>query len=501
MPRSLGIGRVGDPGSSTPGGGGASAVPDLAALSAVNDALLVNGAILGVGTMQDVYELDKASATAADGIDVVLTLSGTGRWKRKFVGGGSWAYQAAWFVDSATGYDENDGAAAITTGYNGPLATIGELMKRLGQDDLQVDMTVDIADTGTIIADQLFSATSTDAHTITVRGVPTGLYSGFATAVTNYNGTTGVADLLTDAAIAVSWTASGLVGKLGQITNGANIATFVVGKDLGAKQARVSRYFDITNFAQLQPIVNDLFVIYDVTKLEGFIAVECFGQASFIFQNLELGTGASGGIGVLAGFCQFAGCQLHNLAVDSGAACNVVASRLDGINHTLSPNSLSVDSCLFTRTGGHSLIVDQGGFVSVFNASMVQASAGVDVSAGGGVYLLDTLAVYDSTGAGVTVDAHGTVECVSNILLFGSGNTTYGLRLRDGGMLSYSTLKPTITGTSGNASIGGLDVDWTMVPYTNPDALAAVRDLASEELGARYPFDLSLMLNAGLMPH
>lgn len=496
--------RTGSPGGSTPGGGGASAVADLAALTAVNDAVLTNGAILGVGTMQDVYELDKASTVLVSYPDIMPTLSGTGRWMRKFVGGASWTSQAAWFVDSAGGDDEYDGTAAVHgAGYIGPLATIDEFIKRVGRSDLQTDMTVDIGDIGAIVSDQFFTARSTDAHSITVRGAPTGLYSGFATAVTAYNGTTGVADLLTDAAIPVSWTASGLVGKLAQVNVGADIATFIVAKDLGAKQARVSRYFDVTNFVQLQPGINDFIVVYDVTRLDGFIAIECYGQASFIFQSIELGSGVAvgnEGIGVLAGFCQFVGCQLHNLAIDSGAAANAVASRIDGINHTLSPNALSVDACLFTRTGGHSLIVDQGGFVTIFNASMIQASAGVDVSAGGGMYLIDTFCVFDSTGAGVTIDAHGTVECASGILIFGSGNTTYGARLRDGGMLSYSTLKPTITGTSGNASVGGLDVDWTMVPFTNPDALAGVRDLAAEELGARYPFNLSLMLNAGWMP-
>ena len=507
--------RSADPGGGTPGGGGASGVVDLAALSAVNDAALVNGAILGVGTMQDVYELDKASATALSFPDVVATLSGTGRWKRKFIGGQSWQDQAVWHVNFTTGNDERDGsAAAVGAGYIGPLKTLAEFFKRLrnGNGPPTTDMLVTMGATDTSGGVDCYvdfgagDIGGVASRIIRILGARTVFYPAAGTttvsAVTPYNAATSQPDLFTDAALPASWTASALVGKLGIMTTGvATGGVFAVEFDLGARQARVSRPIVPTTFTQVQPVATNQFQIYTCTGIDGMVTVNCTGNGILEFVDLDVGTNG-GSVTVLSGSAFFYGCYVHTLTNNAGFV-DLVGSLHDGVFHTLSPQATNFDAGLMTRTGGAAVVIDQGGIVVVFNAAMVGVSAGIDVSAGGYLYCLDSLMVFNSTAAGVAISQGANVEMGAGVALFGTTNTTFGVNVLAGGFLTYSTLKPTLTGTTGDAQVGGYPIDWTMAPFTNPDELCGIRDLVlpSPNLLATYSMQVSQVFNAGAMPH
>ena len=499
------------------GGGGApgsaglfSAVPNLAALTALVDAALINGAVVGVGTMQDVYELDKASATALSFPDVVATASGTGRWKRKFIGGQSWQDQALWFCNFTLGNDENDGSAAVGAGFVGPLKTVAEFFKRLRNGTgMSTDMLVSIAQndtSGGVACNVDFGAGDIGgaaSRIIRLQGVRTVFYPAAGTttvsAVTPYAAVTSQPDLFTSAAIPVSWTASGLVGMLGIMTTGvATGGVFAVEFDLGAKQARVSRPIIPNSFTQVQPVATNEFQMYTCTRIDGQVSVDCTGNGIIEFMDLDVGF--SGSVTVLNGSAFFYGSYVHTLS-NSGGQVDLIGCLHDGTFHTLSPQGTNLDAGLLTRTGGAAMVIDQGGFVAVFNAAMVGVSAGIDVSAGGDLYCLDSLMVFNSTGAGLTVSQGANVEMGAGIALFGTTNTTYGVNVLGGGFLTYSTLVPTLTGTSGDSLIGGEVIPWLDMPFTNPDELCGIRDLAAPELGNEYGFALTQSLIAGTMPH
>src|SRR5512138_2293567 len=96
-------------------------VANIAALSATNDAQIPNGTGKFVATVRDMFYLDKTSVAAANGITVVATLSGTGRWIRSFTVDQAWVNQTNWYINATTGSDEATGALGA------PIKTWAEL--------------------------------------------------------------------------------------------------------------------------------------------------------------------------------------------------------------------------------------------------------------------------------------------------------------------------------------------------------------------------------------
>ncbi len=500
----------GNGGGASPGTAGLySAVPNLASLFALVDTALINGALVGVGTMQDAWQLDKASTDTLAFPDVLPTLSGTGRWLRKFISGQSWAGQAAWFTNFLTGNDEYDGTAAVAGGgYIGPLKTVAEFFKRMRGAVLHdTDMLVTMgADDTTDVAAQLdFGGDNAGlSRLVRIKGARTVIYPAAGTttvsAVTAYNAATSQPDLFTSAGIPVSWTASGLVEMLGIMTTGVAAGTvFAVEADLGAKQARVSRPIIPTIFTQGQPAPGDQFQIYTATLLGGVVTVDCRGAGILEFEDLNVGSTSAATI-VLNGSAFFYGCYVNGLVNNAGAV-ELSGCLHDGIFHTLSSQGTNLDGGLMTRIGGAAMIIDQGGIVVVFNAAMIGVSAGIDVSAGGYLYCLDSLMCFNSTGAGLTVSQGANVEMGAGVALFGTTNVDVGVNVLGNGFVGYSTLKPTLTGTAGDSRVGGEIIPWADMPFTNPDELAGIRDLAAPELGVEYAHALMDSLVAGTMPH
>jgi len=102
-------------------------VDTLAELTGIPDTIIKNGSEKYVNTVKDTFALDKSSAVVVDGITVIATNSGTGRWIRKGNSNIDWITQSAWYIDANNGNDENDGFTSVTA-----LASFAEYKRRVG---------------------------------------------------------------------------------------------------------------------------------------------------------------------------------------------------------------------------------------------------------------------------------------------------------------------------------------------------------------------------------
>lgn len=98
----------------------------LSTLSDENATALPDGSTRFVDTLQANFVLDKTSTATVDGITVLATNTPAGRWLRVLAPSPTWTAQLTWYVDPATGNDENSGASALA-----PLKTLKEVTRRL----------------------------------------------------------------------------------------------------------------------------------------------------------------------------------------------------------------------------------------------------------------------------------------------------------------------------------------------------------------------------------
>lgn len=107
-------------------------IANIAALAAIADAPLADGAEVEVATLGQIWKLAKTDvATVADGITVIASADGK-RWKRVLSSVPRWTNQTAWYVNYATGDDEFTGTSATVDGGGvGPLKTVAEFTRRV----------------------------------------------------------------------------------------------------------------------------------------------------------------------------------------------------------------------------------------------------------------------------------------------------------------------------------------------------------------------------------
>jgi hypothetical protein len=127
--------------------------------------------------------LDKTLVLTPSGIDIVLGFGG-GNWVRTTLADASWLYQAAWYVDPATGDDENDGS------IGNPLDTVHEAQLRaFGQGaTLQQSTTLTIVSPLPASDKITLDVGLKTGDSFTLDGAVTSIYSGTIDAVTNYDG-------------------------------------------------------------------------------------------------------------------------------------------------------------------------------------------------------------------------------------------------------------------------------------------------------------------------
>ncbi len=268
--------------------GPGAVLADAAALTSFDMEALADGTFAYVSTFDDLFELELTSTATVDGVTVIATSSGTGRWLRVGNPAIRWRMQEEWFIDADAGDDEATGASGF------PIRTQAEWRRRTGgQPMAPMDINF-ISDTAEPMVWDVLNTFENRIFVMGVRSAP--IFTGMMGSVQNWDDVAKTDGRFTDASIPVSWTASGYVGKLGVVTSGTSVGkTFWVAKDLGAQTARFSHVTEAGDFA-IDVVANgDTYTLHDQTKLTGEQIFFVRGHESALhFYDIEFGTLGAG---------------------------------------------------------------------------------------------------------------------------------------------------------------------------------------------------------------
>jgi hypothetical protein len=285
------------------------AVANTSALGVVDDTAIDNGSVVSMLSVKNLWFLDKNSTLSTDGITVIATNSGTGRWIRMIQSHLSWRKQAAWYIDQASGDDENDGSTAGTA-----LASHEEFQRRVADEDqpIDVDMVVTFTSDYTGDIENTVSVSQvTQYGSITYQGQRTVIFSGTVTAVTPWaTGTT--AGTFSDSALATSFTSSGGLNKLCVLTSGTNSgAASWLTRETVAKTIRYSGFFSDSTFAQSDPDMGDSYEVVSLTEITGKITQVGDGFTTFKNISLQPTGGFDAQIQIYGGYVAFTYCDIE----------------------------------------------------------------------------------------------------------------------------------------------------------------------------------------------
>lgn len=461
------------------------AVANVGVLAALDDAPLDDGSVVGMLSVLDTWTLIKTAASpAADGITVIVPLSGAGRWVRSQRSNPFWRSQTTWHIDQGAGDDENDGLTAVDA-----LASHEEFQRRVADSShpIEVVMTVtfDANYTGNIENKAPVSQISPFGQ-ITYLGTRTTLFSGSFTAVTPW-ATTTTAGTMTDAALPVSWAASGGLEKLCVLTSGPNAGSASwITLETVAKTARYSGFFNETTFATHDPGVAETYDVVDLTVINGRIVQDVAGYA--VFKNLRIAPvgGFEIGVQIFFGSAALTYCDVdvNNMffGYDNGFPHSVNGCRIQcatGGMRTFNC-ALSLYTSWFRANG---LTAGAGSIISLWSRSMGQKEAGgpnieksigaeasgtVRVRDGGEYCLLD---VANATERAIRIELHGNATIYPTGVVWGLNNTiSYGAEIEAAGTIVYpapASAHFSFAAITADFLVGGISVNVAGLPVVD----------------------------------
>ena len=508
-------GPTGDTGPTGPAGEVAP-VPNLTALTALNDVVIQDDGFRFVQTLLAWFRLDKSSTLPIDGIEIVATSSGIGRWIRRIDEGNdqNWTRQAVWYIDPANSTtfanDENVGDTAAN-----PIRSWAELRRRHGHGFAKLtgapsavirpheQITINLL-SDTPINDGIDLQVRLRNETLlSIIGTATTVGGGTITAVVPLNRNANQAWTITDPLQV--WTTH--LGRRVRITSGPNTGQlFWVARDFGAGVARVSApnnpgmppppdnlMTSTVTVGSISP--GDTYVIEELSNLP-INSLQVFGPMDPVvppatnqqlpliaFANLSLiglfqsvppgvqNFGTLTSISSVEGFVNafWKGCRFKtHVAVFGKFKPNVFfnCEFESGIEAQGATGFVFGGFCrTITQVRGGHLVLDFDYLVQG-----IAAQNGV-IFAGIGSINIGTACVFDAiVNAGVTVSGgadiptatHEAAVRVSNQFsgnnaLYGNGNTFGGLAVLGGATFVYVNT-PTITGPGGDFSLAGSNV-------------------------------------------
>lgn len=443
--------------------GGAFSVPNIAALAAVDTVGMVDGAQIYVESVRSVFTLSSTAGTP-DNITIVDAYGSSKYWYRDVQRSLTWEYQTTWYIDSATGDDENSGATSLL-----PLATWAEFCRRV--ETVYVTMTVNVvAATGQSLIGT-FKPGNTTA-TLTVQGVPTVLASGATSTFVNPVPASNTRGTVTVTEINFAT----YVGKIARIQ--ASDALLPILTNAGAV-GRGGYWVDglantlPTNGATVE--VLDLVAVTTVQIFSNGLPVQAkyLSCTSTTFQDLPVLNWGSAKIP--SSYYGWYGC-----AFAYGVMVTCINTYLGGCLGSGSSLAIVTDGNQAAFIGGGSL-----GGVSI--NSGVAYFQGFQIESTGAPLLLtgQSSMASDSTSAPLGVyssTAQRTGVYVQQNAFFKSGGATYGAVTNygmiaiDGGRILIPSGTPTVTGTSGDFLIQGANS--VVAPPTAGGVWAAAVDLS-----------------------
>lgn len=396
--------------------------------------------------------------------------------------------QTAWYVNPTTGDDDNDGSE------ESPLQTLSEVARRWYGQSINVKTTVylpaeDLPDTDK----PRWHFHIDEDGAVLLKGTATTVATGTLTSVTQRNTTTGQPNEVTDTNLSDNWGALGLVNKRIRLTSGSNIGAVAwVAKDLGSKQARVSSWcvdseVDLDDLpwepnpanceaastdgyvVESLPTINDMTV--DVTvNSKGALYETC----KFWFEDVRIAPGVDRHVffHVIGERYTFAlnRCDVTNVEPVPGGTMPLTncMSYIPGLQN-------NITMYLFGGFVRYYLNTGMSNEVAVGRAALIHG--GVWCWGGklsmfyGGCCIMET-----GSYAGIEVSAGGVVVSQDQPI-FGDADTGKGVVVNKGSKLLYDTTKPTITGTGGEANVGGTAKLWSEIPFFDTASGAAIVEL------------------------
>lgn len=393
--------------------------------------------------------------------------------------------QTDWYINPVSGNDIRNGSVTY------PLKTLAELAKRLKGFEINqttvIHILSDIPDTDR----PLFEFSIGDLGLVIFRGTPTTISSGTFTSVTDLDQTTDQPATVTDTAIATSWTADGAIEKRIRITSGAREdATGWVAYDLGTKEARIGNWmvdpyavegYNVFGLANVDVQVGDAYVVEelpefpelrcDITVSSQYVGTGVTPTKLF-FESLTFPTGQyrPSCFRVLGKeYCTaFVGCDTGNLSPGNASMAYFIACNL-GAPYDFYSGKVVV-------RGG--IVTDH---INCYENVLWDVSLGTILQGGfelhvrGGTFRGE-LGFFDGDEvAACVIEAGGVVR--STYLWGGTGVTGYGVKVMSGGMVVYDN-KPTVSGSTGEALVGGTVKAWSTIPYVETANMAMIVEQA-----------------------
>ncbi len=412
---------------------------------------LANGTLIWVTSRKRYFTLDTTSAATAIAGEIVAA-SGGGRWiTQTYTSSLEWSTQAAWFINTATGSDDNTGATNVL-----PLLTWAEFARRviIAAQPYTVTIAGNLAATDPITwAPQLQwdRAISATAPSLTVIGTETaGAVQVYAAGATIVAGN--VASQFTIAAHG-AWT----VGQAIRTTTGAAAGTITfVTRDIGAGNAECTPWWlfaaggsetaapaagnSLTEVSWSTAANVRVVGLTSTFRNLNFTAITTLRGTSYTFQECKLP-----GFGTLIGFqATCTGCHINNGSLSGQAPGSIHLFQGSFIDRTATTSAImynagsefSFQSCLVRgnvagTTPGIAVSGIAGTTTSPFGMGLIRLTQFFDIGNG--------------TTAGLDISLGGMVRIFS---AFGGAGNGIAVRVVGGQLYINTGITPTVTGTT-----------------------------------------------------
>lgn len=427
-----------------------------ALLQAITQGVMAGRSILGLSAANYQEIADAITAVFGELDDSGLTPTGADVW----------GAQTTWAVDEATGDDSNIGTPAS------PLASVGELCRRLSNNTIQDNTTIEfVGDVTEPI--ELRNTKVADGKTVTINGTATTTASGAIGTVTALGpnsgfpwqlDTTGIDwTTVTERRIVITNTAS--VGAIAWVLEVVDADTVIIGtlSTIGTPS--------ITPTNLMTFDIQELSTVPNSNIDASATAMQLPLVQSIIVQDLRFTSGVND-MRVAGSRHTFFGCDFTFSAAGTFSSdCLAAVFRQCRWNGVAASGHDLISKNIFILIGG---ILVGGGLrwrtaiaqgqiqqFSTFNAQMFVNSY-IRINAGG-LHMRDSPSNPFSVLPGCYVSAFSTTSILS-----GADNLGIGLVVNTGGAYSYqSSAKPTISGATADTQIGGTNTAYASVPSVN----------------------------------
>jgi hypothetical protein len=426
------------------------------------------------------------SGLTPDGVTVVGSAFAPGAWVRLTeTTDPSWLAQPTWYIDPVNGLDSNTGSD-----LSHAIKTCAEWQRRLGAPAILRQATTVTFVSDVPASDPLFGDVWLAAGgALVLQGTPkSALHTGTFSTVTVQNDAINQPWEVSSGTFDWSTVLSHQI-VITHSTNLSNVgARSWVGKALALGHARTAPFdtmpMAFTTPTQVIPIAGatpDTFEVRSLVSVPvGLLQINIVDPEipltglSPLFWATDLsftcnGNGTTGFASTsmsLSGF--FIGCELLGFVWGSGAwnwfDCHITSQQVSGSSIVglvggLATSDLGVYSIGGVQFDGDVLFQGAGIRLQVDSASSI-AQVGIFDATGDAVDLF-----------GVTAYQHGPINGPNRI--FGSGNSGAGVHATAGSTFVYG-VKPTVTGSGGDSSVGGAIKTWGAIPFADTAKFACI---------------------------